>query len=319
MTTACRHGNYLVEDVSFESSRLRLAGLLHVPEHTSAPLPAVVILGPFASVKEHSPAQYATRLSDEGYVALAFDAAYCGESAGEPRGLNEPLRRAADVRAAIDWILARPEVDPTRLAVIGLGDGASEVIAVACEDDRVRALATVSGVYRDPASDRQLVGDCPETAPSGSGHSAEHRLEARATRARLASARYDELGEVDYLPIVDPVRTDVALPGVEPWRWYMSQSGRGLWENRYAVMGDLAYLEFESLSAARALRVPLAMLHGGRTPDGNSARRHFDAVTGTHKELFFEPNASRYQYYDDPSTIDRAVRNLASWFGAHLA
>ena len=319
MTTACRHGNYLVEEVSFESARLRLAGLLHVPEHASGPLPAAVILGPFASVKEHAPAQYATRLADEGYVALAFDAAYVGESAGEPRGLNEPLRRAADVRAAIDWILARPEVDRSRLALVGLGDGASEVVVVASEDERVGALAAVSGVYRDPESDRQLAGDCPDAASPGTGPSPESRLDARAARAKAASARFAELGEVDYLPVVDPVRADVALPGREPWRWYLSQTGRGLWENRYAVMGDVAYLEFESLSAARLVRSPVAILHGGRASDGAAARRHFDAVAGTRKELFVEPDASRYQYYDDPSTVDRAVRTLASWFGAQLA
>jgi dienelactone hydrolase len=317
VTTLYHHGNYVVEQANFASSRLQLAGTLHVPSAAADPLPAVVILGPFAGVKEHAPLQYATRLADEGYLALAFDCSHHGQSAGEPRQLEEPMRKVADVAAAIDYLTTRPDVDAGRVTVLGIGEGASEMLRVAADDARVRAVAAVSGHYRDRQNDLlRVAGDEPRVGRASPSR-AEDLLAARLQRARAALLEYRESGEVDYLPLVDALRSDVALPGKASWEWYSSRAGRGLWENRYAVMGDVAYLGFESLSAASELRVPLLVVHGDGSDGPESARRHLDAVTRAPKHLLFEAGSSHFSYYDDPSTIDRAVANVARWFRTH--
>ncbi|HUY29713.1 MAG TPA: dienelactone hydrolase family protein [Acidimicrobiales bacterium] len=317
MTTVCNHGNYLVERVTFASSRLQLAGALHVPDGVPGPLPAVVILGPFAYVKEHAPLQYATRLADEGYLALAFDCSHHGESAGEPRRLEEPLRKVADVRAAIDYLAGRPDVDAERVVGLGIGEGAAEMLRASVDDERVRAVVAISGVYRDRENDVERAGGDDLRGGRIGFADAELRLAARLERARAATARFRDVDEVDYLPVVDPKRDDVALPGRDAWDWYNGRSGRGLWENRYAVMGDVAYLEFESLSAARDLRAPLLMVHGEHSYGPSSARRHFDAATRVPKQLLSDAGTVHYDYFDDPSTIDRTVAGVAQWLRGH--
>ncbi|MDA8290691.1 MAG: alpha/beta hydrolase [Actinomycetota bacterium] len=313
MTTVCNHGNYLVEAVTFASSRLQLAGTLHVPDRPTGLLPAVVILGPFAYVKEHAPLQYATRLADEGIVTLAFDCSHHGESAGEPRRLEEPLRKVADVRAAVDFLASRPEVDSDRVAGLGIGEGAAEMLRAAVEDERVRGVVAISGTYRDHENDVVHAGGDGLRTGRIAASDAQRLLAERVGRARAALERFEDVDEVDYLPVVDPVRDDVALPGREAWEWYSGRAGRGLWENRYAVMGDVAYLGFESLSAARELAVPVLMVHGEHSDGPSAARRHLEAVTKAPKRLVSDAGTSHYDYFDDPSVIDRTVATVAPW------
>jgi hypothetical protein len=82
-------------------------------------------------------------------------------------------------------------------------------------------------------------------------------------------------------------------------------------------MGDVAYLGFESLTAAKALQAPLLMVHGDRSSGAGSARRHFDCVPHADKRLLIEDDTSHYQYYDDPAVVDRAVASISRWFGSH--
>lgn len=305
-----RHGNYAVEPVSFTSSRLQLAGTLYVPAGLERRAPAIVILGPLGQVKEQSPVQYATRLADEGFLVLAFDCAHHGESAGEPRQLIDPARKVADLRAAVGTVASLSMADQSAIVVVGIGEGGAEAIAAAASDPRISAVVTVAGRYRDPDSD--LVALCGEDADLPASEGAR-RLRARLERARAASARYATTGEVDYAPLVDPARDDVALPGEAAWRWFNRNAGLGRWENRYAVMGDLSYFAFESLGAAASLSVPLLMVHGQMdAPDAAAARRHFECVASP-KQLVWLEEPSRLRYYDDPVVVDQVAAQITRW------
>lgn len=191
-----------------------LRGNLYVPLELDEPAAAVPILGPYCFVKEQAPVQYATRLADEGFVALAFDAATHGASGGQPRRREDPLAKVADVRTAMDYLQTRPEVDAARLSVLGVCEGASEMLRVGFDDARATAVAAISGHYRDADNDVDLAGG--EALAAGAIDRAEvhDRLEARRERGASAQARYARTGEVEYGAIVDPERTDVALP----WR-----------------------------------------------------------------------------------------------------
>lgn len=107
-----RHGRYTVEPVTFQSEGVELVGNLYLPQGGDvSKAPAVALLGPFCFVKEQAPVQYATRLADEGFVALAFDCRTHGASKGEPRRLEEPQNKVVDLGNAIEFLKSRPEVD----------------------------------------------------------------------------------------------------------------------------------------------------------------------------------------------------------------
>jgi uncharacterized protein len=297
---------YRMERVAFPGQEgTELVGHLYVPEGPGGPFPAVPILGPETFVKEQAPTQYAKRLANDGFVALAFDPRYAGESGGEPRRWENPFHKAEDVRSAIDFLVSRQEVDAERMAAMAICQGSSAMIRAAADDERIKALATAAGHYRDHEGDLMWRGS-------------EEALASLRKRGEEARRKYEETGEVDYVPAVDPERTDVGMPGRIVYDWYAPWAEAGIWENRYAVMSDADLFSYESFSAIERLDKPYLMIHSDNSFLPSAARRHFDAVPAEDKRLQWEGETGHFQYYDDPAVMDRTVSLVADWFRTHL-
>jgi hypothetical protein len=210
-----------------------------------------------------------------------------------------------DLRAAVAYLSGLPQVDPDRLALLGICMGGGHALSAAADEPLVRAVATVAGHYRDPAADAQWLGS-------------ESTVAERLARGRAALEKYEATGEVDDVPAVDVARTDVGMPGELVWSWYQLWADRGLWENRYAVMSDAALFSYDSISAAARLTKPLLMVHSDQCAVPDAARRHFAVVPSADKQLLWEGQTRHLQYYDDPAVIDRAVWSIVDWFSRHL-
>jgi fermentation-respiration switch protein FrsA (DUF1100 family) len=293
------------EPVTFESAGETVVGRLFPPAFGAGPVPAVVIIGPETYQKEQAPAQYAPRFAQLGYAALIFDPRYRGESGGEPRCYESPLAKIEDLAAAFDFLSELPDVDPDRLALVGICFGGSYAIRAAADDPRVRALATAAAHLRDPAADLVWLGS-------------EATIAERLARGREAREKYEATGEVEYVPAVDFSRTDVGMPGELPWSWYQLWADRGLWENRYAVMSDAAVLSYDSISAAARLTTPLLMVHSDGCAVPDAVRRQFAVVPTADKRLVWEGQNRHFNYYEDPTTIERTVWSMVDWFARHL-
>lgn len=124
---------------------LTLAGDLYLPrDHGSQPLPTLVISGPFGAVKEQASGLYAQTMAERGYVALAFDPSYTGESSGEPRNLASPDINTEDFSAAVDFLGWQPSVDRKRIGIIGICGFGGMGLNAAAADPRIKAVVTTA-------------------------------------------------------------------------------------------------------------------------------------------------------------------------------
>lgn len=321
------HGQYTTEKVKYPSSGETVSGAVFRPTNVTNP-PGAVITGPYSFEKEQAPLQYATRLADEGYVALIFDPRTVGESTGQPRRLENPKMKNEDMVAGIDYLSARGDVNPSQLFLVGICQGGAESLDVASYDGRVAGVASVSGYYRDHETDVYMIcAGCVAWTPGAdiaamkmpTAEQGEALYKARLERAKQARELYDKTGEVVYQPLVDPKPADpdtgslAGLPGPVVWSWYGPWTLKGF-ANRYAAMSDLDHFDYTTVPGVAKLNKPALLIHGDNCMNAAAAKRHYESIPITQKKLIWNNEVSHFKHYDQPDCVDRNVWELVAWF-----
>jgi uncharacterized protein len=278
---------------------IALVGDLYTPDAPSADSAAFIIIGPMTFQKEQAPTEYARRLAAAGHTALAFDTRYRGESGGEPRAYENPFHKVADIISAAAFLRNQPGVNAARIIGLGICQGSSEMLRAVAEDSAIMAGVTIAGHYRDHEGDIAWL--------------TENGYAERLANGRVAKAKYETTGEIDYIAGVDEADMNVGMPGKFVWDWYHVWADKGLWDNRYAVMSDADLLSYESISAARIQTKPYLMIHSDNSFLPDAARRHFEAMPSTAKVLLWEGETPHLSYYDQPEILDRAVGSIVNW------
>ena len=305
-------GPYTVSRISFNSGGDTVIGNLFQPVGAAARA-AVVILGPVATVKEQSPMQYATRLARAGLATLVFDPRGTGESAGHPRRWESGARKVGDLRAVLAYLASVPGIDPARLHLLGLCQGANWAIAAALEDATVQRLALVAGHYLTPEVCAMYYGSAEAVA-------------GRVARGEAAASAFASDGSAAYLPIVNDsaaeanpdvlLNFDAARMYYRPWAdRNLFLAHRGQWENRIATMSEAELWTTRTDLAIAQLTTPTLMIHAGRAACGPQVPRVlFDAIPAARKELIWLGNQTQFQFYEDPITIDASTHHLAAFY-----
>lgn len=288
-----------MEKVKFNVADIELVGDLYLPESESRH-PAVAIIGPMTYHKEQAPTEYAKRLAERGFVALAYDSRYRGESGGKPRAWENPEHKVEDLKAAVRYLQSRPDVDASKVSVLAICQGASEGVRVAGELGDLHAFASIAGHYRDAEGDIEWL--------------TEEGLAARKAAGEAAARKFADSAEIDYVKASDPEDMNVGMPGDFVFDWYGPWAERGIWENRYAVMSDADLLSFESISAVSGIKAPWLMIHGDNCFLPSAAKRHIDAINPDLKHEVLWSDTLHLAYYDQPDVLDAAADRVADWF-----
>ena len=274
---------------------------------TAGKKPAVVIIGPVAYVKEQSPMQYATRMVREDFIAIAFDPRFHGESEGLPRRFESRTAKVQDVRAVLDYLAARPDVDANRLYVLGVCQGSNWAIEACTQDSRVKALSLVAGHYLVPQVAAMYLGS-PE------------KVANRIARGNSARARFEATGQVDYIPIIGDA--DALLPAPVIGQFYSRWSDRGpfwnfhgLWENRITAMSEADIWGHNVADVMKNLNTPTLMIHANRAASGPMVPKDlFALIPASQKALIFMSGQNQMMFYEDPITLDTVTPKVAEFF-----
>ncbi len=289
---------------------ITLAADLYLPKKRGGDrLPAIVIGGPFGAVKEQSSGLYAQTMAERGFVTLAFDPSYTGESGGQPRNVASPDINTEDFSAAVDFIGLLPEVNRERIGVIGIcGWGGMALNAVAV-DKRVKAVVT-STMY-------------DMTRVMSKGYNDSVTLEQRTrTLEQLGQQRWKdaESGTPAYQPPYNELKGGEAQFLVDYHDYYMTPRGyhpRAVNSgNAWTMTTPLSFMNMPILTYIKEISPrPILFIHGERAHSRYFSETAY-AAAAEPKELLIVPGVSHVDLYDrlDRIPFDR----IAGFFDEHL-
>jgi fermentation-respiration switch protein FrsA (DUF1100 family) len=312
-TSQHRFEESLMTTVSFDSAGITLAAHLHIPDSpASGPWPALVVGHPGTGVKEQTSGTYARLMAERGFVTLAFDAAYQGESGGLPRGLEDPAQRVEDFKAAVSFLATREEVDAGRIGLLGICASGGYSLAATGGDHRVKAVATVCGV--DVARQFRHGADGTQAPAVFQG------LLDLAAQARTAAARGEDPGVLTMFPeTAEEAGALGGRHGVEGFEYYCTPRGEHERSAKFLAWPSVDKLaSFDAFHAVPLIAPrPLLQIAGTRAVTSWMAVEVHQRATGP-KELHWIEGASHVDLYDKKEFIDPAVEKLAGYFGAAL-
>lgn len=294
--------------ITFDRNGLTLVGDLYTPDgfDETRQYPAVIVQGSFSSVKELMPAAYAERFAQQGFVALAFDYAHYGESAGQPRQLESPAEKTQDLQAAITYLTSQPWAQG--VGMVGVCTSAGNTAYLGAVEPRLGALATVAAFLPGPVVFAMLYG--------GEENLAAHRGNAVESRRK-----FEQTGEVDVVPAyseTDPTAVNYApVEGIFDYYLNPARAAIPAYRNETALMSLTEFLDFDPISQAPSITIPTIVVHSDESAFPDQAKALYEGLAGP-KELVWA-DGNHYDYYDSPAQIDNAVANVSRFFRQHLA
>lgn len=273
---------------------ITLAADLYIPKgKENEKMPAIAVSGPFGAVKEQSSGLYAQTMAERGFLTLAFDPSYTGESGGEPRYVNSPDINTEDYSAAIDYLSSRSDVNPEQIGIIGICGRGGISLAAAVNDTRIKAVA-VSTMY-----------DMSRVAVKGYFDSMDeeqrYRMREQLNAQRLVdytNGTYQRAGGV-----VDPLPEDAPQFVKDYYDYYKTQRGyhkRSLNSNEgWNTVSNLSYMKAPLLAYAGEIRCAVLVIHGEKAHSRYMGEDAFKALKGDNKELTIIPGAVHTDLYDN--------------------
>ena len=277
---------------------ITLAADLYVPKTTAEEkLPAIAVSGPFGAVKEQSSGLYAQTLAERGFLTIAFDPSFTGESGGQPRSVASPDINTEDFSAAVDYLATRPDVDAERIGIVGICGWGGFAINAAANDTRIKA--TVASTMYD-------ISRCSANGYYDTNNNADARYEMRR---QLSAQRTEDYRTGTYpRTVMNPEPADDAPQFMKDYYdYYKTERGyhprsinSGLGWNKTS---NLAFLNAPILAYSDEIRSAVLLIHGEKAHSRYFSEDAFKKLKGDNKELVIIPDAVHTDLYDRTDII----------------
>lgn len=287
-----------VERVEFKNRfGITLAADLYKPQGVEGPMPALAVSGPFGAVKEQSSGLYAQTMAERGFLTIAFDPSYTGESGGEPRYVASPDINTEDFSAAVDFLSLRSDVDPERIGIIGICGWGGMALNAAAIDTRIKATVTVT-MYD---MSRVTANGYFDAMDADGRYELRRKLNAQRTEDARKGVAARAGG------VVDPLPTDAPQFVKDYYDYYKTPRGyhkRSLNSNEgWNVTSSLSFLNMPLLAYSNEIRSAVLMIHGEKAHSRYFSEDAFKKLTGDNKELMIIPGASHVDLYDNQAGV----------------
>ena len=290
---------------------ITLAADLYTPKGAEGKLPAIAVSGPFGAVKEQSSGLYAQKMAEVGFLTLAFDPSYTGESGGTPRYVASPDINTEDFCAAVDFLSVQENVDPERIGIIGICGWGGMAINAAAMDTRIKATAAMT-MYDMTRVNANGYFDSENTADAR--YAKKQAMNAQRT-ADYKNGTYALAGGV-----VDPLPEDAPQFVKDYYGYYKTQRGyhpRSLNSNGgWNVTSSLSFMNMPILQYAGEIRSAVLLVHGEKAHSRYFSEGAYEKLTGDNKELMIIPGANHVDLYDNLAAIP--FEKLRSFFEEYL-
>ena len=283
---------------------IELAADMYTPKGATGRLAAIAVSGPFGAVKEQCSGLYAQHMAERGFLAIAFDPSFTGESGGEPRRMASPDINTEDFLAAVDFLSTQDNVDPERIGIIGICGWGGMAVNAAALDPRIKATVA-STMY-----------DMSKVNAEGYFKSEDSKEQRMDKRRAMAAQRTEDYRNGTYQRaggVVDPLPDDAPFFVKDYYDYYKTKRGyherSGNSTDGWNVTGCQSFLNQPLLAWAHESETPVLLIHGEKAHSRYFSEYAFEKMTGVHvegesktvgnKELLIIPGAVHTDLYDD--------------------
>ena len=289
-----------IEKVYFKNRYgIKLAGVLYTPKNIKGKLSAIAVTGPFGAVKEQASGLYAQTLAERGFITLAFDPSYTGESGGEPRNVASPDINTEDFSAAVDYLSNRTEVDPDKIGILGICGFGGFGLNAASMDTRIKAAVT-STMYDMTRVSAYGYNDSMD-------ENARYELKKQLNKQRTEDFKNGTFMPASGLP--------EKLTGDEPqfikdyWNYYKTKRGfhsRSINSNgHWNMTSSLSLINMPILQFSNEIKNAVLVVHGENAHSRYFSEDAFKKLQGDNKELYIVKGANHTDLYDKKIPFDK--------------
>ena len=309
-------GKVNIHPITYELNGIKIAANVYTPADydPAKKYPAITVAHPNGGVKEQVSGLFAQRLAELGYITVAADAAYQGESGGLPKHTDIPFFRTEDIHGMVDLLTIYPGVDTERIGMLGICGGGGYTLNAAKSEKRVKAVATLSmfntGRVRREGYMSSQIGDI------------QARLK-QSNEARNAAIKGEVIsagGTLDLDTLTDEyiasIKNDLYREGL---LYYGKTHRHPNSTFEYTQSSLIELMTWDATDNLKLINVPLLMIAGSLADSLYLSEDAIEKATGTNdKELFLIPGAMHIQTYYVPEYVDQEVEKLKEFFGRTL-
>ncbi len=300
------------EKVTFRNRYgITLAADMYIPKNAEGKLAAIAVSGPFGAVKEQSSGLYAQTLAERGFLTIAFDPSYTGESGGQPRYVASPDINTEDFSAAVDFLSTRDDVDPERIGILGICGWGGMALNAAAMDTRIKATvtSTMYDMSRVNANGYFDAMDADQRYELRRQLNAQRTIDAKKGTYELAGG------------VVDPLPDDAPQFVKDYYAYYKTPRGyhkRSLNSNKgWNKTSSLSFINMPLLTYSDEIRNAVLMIHGEKAHSRYFSEDAFKKLKGDNKELLIIPGVSHVDLYDNQANVI-PFDKIESFFRAYL-